>query len=588
MSSPRRTFTLASVLLLAFAIGSYAAPDVPVAEVTVTPTSIQWKARGPSEGLVLAISKPDGEIFTRETKSSQLTITTQDLGGIPSDGTYMFDLQVTPLIPGNLKDKLKEARKNNDEVNARKLIRDAGLNRPSALSGAFSVLNGVFVSPNLDEGQGNGKSVSSLSPASNARSEGGPTVDNGTEVSPGVPRRISDQVIPDDLIVQGSECVGLDCVNNENFGFDTIRLKENNLRIHFDDTSVSAGFPANDWRIIANGSNSGDPSKFSIEDSTGVKTPFTITAGAATNSIFADSTGRIGLRTSVPVLDLQITTGNTPALRLEQTNASGFTAQTWDIGANEANFFVRDVTGGSKLPFRIRPGAPTSSIDIASDGDVGIGTSSPRSILEVKPKTVGSGLGLLVDDGTYGVYSFGGNTLNFSYSQAAFGDGWINYSGYQGGFSQFRDLRIGNGKGTTIVYFQGSSGNIGIGTASPTAPIEHSSGAKLTAGGAWQNASSREMKQDICELDSAEARETLLMLDPVKFAYKVEPRERHVGFIAEDVPNLVAAKDRKSLGSMDIVAVLTKVVKDQQKTIEELKARVDQLEKREHRDPERN
>lgn len=28
----------------------------------------------------------------------------------------------------------------------------------------------------------------------------------------------ADQVIADDLIVQGSACVGLDCVNNESFG----------------------------------------------------------------------------------------------------------------------------------------------------------------------------------------------------------------------------------------------------------------------------------------------------------------------------------------------------------------------------------
>ena len=28
----------------------------------------------------------------------------------------------------------------------------------------------------------------------------------------------ADQVIPDDLIVQGSACVGLDCVNNESCG----------------------------------------------------------------------------------------------------------------------------------------------------------------------------------------------------------------------------------------------------------------------------------------------------------------------------------------------------------------------------------
>ena len=57
----------------------------------------------------------------------------------------------------------------------------------------------------------------------------------------------ADEVIPDDLIVQGSHCVGLDCVNNESFGFDTLRLKENNTRIKFDDTSTAAGFPANDW-----------------------------------------------------------------------------------------------------------------------------------------------------------------------------------------------------------------------------------------------------------------------------------------------------------------------------------------------------
>ena len=41
------------------------------------------------------------------------------------------------------------------------------------------------------------------------------------------------------------------------------------------------------------------------------------------------------------------------------------------------------MTGGSTLSFRIRPGAPTSSIDISSDGDVGIGTGSPDAKLHV-------------------------------------------------------------------------------------------------------------------------------------------------------------------------------------------------------------
>jgi hypothetical protein len=55
----------------------------------------------------------------------------------------------------------------------------------------------------------------------------------------------------------------------------------------------------------------------------------------------------------------------------------------------------------------------------------------------------------------------------------------------------------------------------------------------------------------------------------VTFSYKVNPEENHVGFIAEDVPDLVSTKGRKGLSPMDIVAVLTKVVQEQQRTMQE-------------------
>lgn len=67
----------------------------------------------------------------------------------------------------------------------------------------------------------------------------------------------ADQVIVDDLIVQSSLAVGSDAVNGENFGFDTIRLKENNLRIKFQDTSSSSSFPTVDWSIVINDSENG-------------------------------------------------------------------------------------------------------------------------------------------------------------------------------------------------------------------------------------------------------------------------------------------------------------------------------------------
>jgi hypothetical protein len=194
---------------------------------------------------------------------------------------------------------------------------------------------------------------------------------------------LADNVIYDDLIVDGSACVGFDCVNGESFGFDTIRLKENNLRIKFDDTSVAASYPRNDWQLTANASANGGQEKFSIDDISGGRTPFTVEANARSHSLYVDDGGRIGSRTSTPSLEIHTIDGDTPSLRLQQDGSSGFAPQTWDVAGNETNFFIRDVTNGSTLPFRIRPSAPTSSIFIDVDGDIGMGTSSPGAQLHI-------------------------------------------------------------------------------------------------------------------------------------------------------------------------------------------------------------
>jgi hypothetical protein len=191
------------------------------------------------------------------------------------------------------------------------------------------------------------------------------------------------QTIATDLIVQGSLCVGMDCVTNESFGFDTMRLKENNLRIHFQDTSNSGSFPTNDWRIVINDSSNGGAEYFAVEDSTAGRIPFRILAGAPAKPLYVHSSGRIGVGTSTPTVEMHVSNGDTPTLRLEQNGSSGFQAQTWDIAGNETNFFVRDVTNGSRLSFRIRPGAPESSIDIAANGFVGFGTSSPSAPIHI-------------------------------------------------------------------------------------------------------------------------------------------------------------------------------------------------------------
>ena len=366
-------------LFIYFALAFFTAAATPLsaAHPVGTPSgggaSIQWQlAVTGHESIELTVVTPDGEPYSKTiTAGRNVSFSLSEIGDA-QDGAYAYELRVVPRIAPDVRNRLAQARAKNDDAAIRKIRRDARIGEPLTESGTFVVRNGSIVSPDAVE-------PSAHDGAANATS-GGAT---SNAVQGAWTPTTNDQVTADDLIVQGSACVGLDCVANESFGFDTIRLKENNTRIKFEDTSSTSGFPTNDWQLSANNNASGGASNFTIEDIDGAKTPFTVTAGAPTSSFFMSSIGKVGFRTATPVLDLHMTTSDTPAIRFEQTNAGGFTAQTWDIGANEANFFVRDVTGGSRLPFRIRPGAPTSSIDINAIGDVGIGTADPKVRLHV-------------------------------------------------------------------------------------------------------------------------------------------------------------------------------------------------------------
>ena len=77
----------------------------------------------------------------------------------------------------------------------------------------------------------------------------------------------ADQIIMDDLIVSGAQCVGMDCVNNENFAADLLRLKENNLRIRFIDSDTLSEQDQG-WEITANNSANGGASYFSLFNKT--------------------------------------------------------------------------------------------------------------------------------------------------------------------------------------------------------------------------------------------------------------------------------------------------------------------------------
>lgn len=393
-----------------------------------------------------------------------------------------------------------------------------------------------------------------------------------------------------DVKIDGGLAIGFDTASSTSFGFDTMILRENNLRVLFDDTSVAAAFPQNDWRLTANDSANGGSSYFAIEDASAGRQVFRVNAGARSNALFVDSQGDVGLGTSTPALDIDIKTGDTPSIRLQQDGTSGFEPQTWDLAGNEAGFFVRDATSGSTLPFRVRAGAPSSAVDIQSDGDVGVGTSSPSADINPGAADEDASLHIRRTDraATLFVESTGtaSAAVRFEATNATTQQARLDLAN---ALLEYRFINNGN----RVQWFDVTNNNevmtlrnsvVGIRNNNPGFPLEigtdatNGNGAHVTIAGIFTNGSTRKSKERIVDLDGEAALAAFDKLNPVTYYGKNQDDEQYVGFIADDVPELVAMNDRSGIAAIEIAALLTKVVQEQRETITRLAKRVESLE----------
>jgi len=183
---------------------------------------------------------------------------------------------------------------------------------------------------------------------------------------------------------------------------------------------------------------------------------------------------------------------------------------------------------------------------------VGIGTDAPEQRLEV--------------NGSIQIHDQNSSVAGLMITQATGDTGYIMHN-------RASTLTIGAGSLDRITIDR--DGNVGFAVSRPNHPLEMASGAHVSAGGVWTNRSSRESKENISDLSPDAATAAVMGLQPVTFNYAIEQGEDYVGFIAEDVPSLLASADRESLSAMDIVAALTRVVQEQQRRIEELEAKLD-------------
>ena len=319
-----------------------------------------------------------------------------------------------------------------------------------------------------------------------------------------------------------------------------------------------------------NGALYGADSELTLDSSTSTSGFAVKKADGSTIARFGGD-GNVGIGTTAPIGKLDIVHDNSIGdvgllLRGNSAPSTRYTS-IWS-GSVSSVIDAKGVAAGGGLLFYV-DGA--EKFRVLDSGKVGIGTTAPIGKLDIVHDNSIGDVGLLLR---------GNSAPSTRYTSI-----------WSGSVSSVIDAKGVAAGGGLLFYVDGAekfrvldSGKVGIGTTSPQHPLHMGSGAHVTAAGVWTNASSREYKENIRDLTADEAMQTLDGLRPTRFNYKVDKDDEYVGFIAEDVPDLVATRDRKGLSPMDLTAVLTKVVQAQQRmleaqneTISALKAEIDEI-----------
>ena len=255
-----------------------------------------------------------------------------------------------------------------------------------------------------------------------------------------------------------------------------------------------------------------------------------------------------------------------PAIKLGGNDVST-DEMDWNIGISKPtgkqSFYIRN-NAQNETPFIISSGAQNNALVIGSEeedkeSNIGIGTDTPASKLHVSDEIDSSAqvvtelLALSLDNSD----SSGFSDTGFKLTNIKEGVSWtfrtLEEDSLMGSVRNgFAISKKDSGKKEMVLTSVDSVGGM---------ELILGNGAKNTSGN-WVNASSRSLKENIETLDTKAAVAAFSKLQPVTYNYKTNKEEKFVGFIAEDVPELVAMNSRDGLNPMDMVAVLTKVVQE--------------------------
>jgi alpha-tubulin suppressor-like RCC1 family protein len=289
---------------------------------------------------------------------------------------------------------------------------------------------------------------------------------------------------------------------------------------------INATGTSNGLRII----NSGTGTSFRIDDQNNDTTPFIV-----------DSNGGVGInRSSVTSGFFLDVSGNTRlssgennyVLRVLSNNTSGITGSTGicylSCTAGGTGLYIDSNVFGDA--FKIFHTGIGSAVDISTNGgrfyisrfgNVGIGTDSPSSLLDISASGTNNGLRIFATGSgeTCRIINAGTGT----------------------------SFRVDDESSDTTPFIINNAGNVGIGTSIPTYQLELSTdSAAKPSTNTWTTTSDMRLKEDIVSADISICYNTIKNLDLKYFKWKdLDPlsidkvKDRHkLGWIAQDVESV--------------------------------------------------
>lgn len=329
---------------------------------------------------------------------------------------------------------------------------------------------------------------------------------------------------------------------------------------------------------------------------------------SGTDALIVSAAGKIGIGTAAPSAKLEVNGDAVVKTKLSTTDAdiSGSLTVSKGIdvarGSNPKAQIIWDSTGNKwqagtsdnlkdiSLSDHSHQKLTVGGIDaliVNAEGNIGIGTATPTEKLEVNGSAVVKAKLTTTDADISGslTVSKGIDVIRGTDPKAQIAWDSVNNKWQAGTEGDLKDIAL-NGHNHQALYtadnteavIVDSHGNVGIGkTPGDGIKLEVDGDVRV---GTLTQTSSRIYKENISSLPVKTAMELLNKLNPVAFDYKTGNSKKHnIGFIAEEVPDIFTTSDRKSVALMDIIGVLTTVVKKQHKETTALQKQVTTLQK---------